>query len=116
MPEVVPGPPPAGACMSRPPCGYPNRMPTWSVAESTVPTDGARAELICITIAGVAEAGGGLEQALQRLIPLALGRADLVQLAHRSCVAYLRAHPDDPVWRRTAHLLERSLTTGIFES
>ncbi|HEX9992411.1 MAG TPA: hypothetical protein VGB14_05735 [Acidimicrobiales bacterium] len=91
-------------------------MPTWSVVESTVPTDGARAELICTTVAGVAAAGGGLEEALQRLIPLALGRADLIQLAHRSCTAYLRAHPDDAVWRRTAHLLERSLTTGIFDA
>lgn len=91
-------------------------MPTWSVVESTVPTDGSRAELICTVVVEVARQGGGLEDALQRLIPLALGRWDLVELALRDCLGYLRAHPDDAVWRRTAQLLERSLATGAFHS
>jgi hypothetical protein len=93
--------------------GYPRAMPAWSVAEPTVPTDGARAELICATVAGVARRGEGLEAALGCLIPLALGRADLVELAMARCRHYLDAHPDDPVWRRTARLLERSLATGV---
>jgi hypothetical protein len=102
--------------MAQQEAGYRNVMPTWSVAESRVPTDGARAELICTTVARVAAQGGGLEEALQQLIPLALGRWDLVELALDNTTRYLRAHPDDTVWRRTAHLLERSLTTGIFHS
>ena len=90
-------------------------MPTWSVAEPELPTDGSRAELICNSVASVAARGGGLEDALRAVIPLATGRWDLVELALHSCTRHLHHHPEDPVWRRTAHLLERSLTTGIFD-
>lgn len=90
-------------------------MPAWSVVEPHVPTDGTRAELICLTAVGVARQGGGLEDALEHLVPIALGRSDLVELAAESCRRHLLAHPDDPVWRRTARLLERSLATGVFD-
>lgn len=95
-------------------CGYRSAMPTWSVVETELPTDGSRAELICNVVAAVARRGGGLQEALHHLIPLALGRWDLVELALRNCTEYLKRHPEDPVWRRTSHLLERALTTGIF--
>lgn len=94
--------------------GYRAHMPAWSVVEPRMPTDGSRAELICLTALGVARRGGGLEEALASLVPIALGRADLVELAAESCRLHLVVHPDDPVWRRTARLLERSLATGIF--
>ncbi len=90
-------------------------MPTWQVGGQTVPTDGARAELICATAVDVAGHDGNLEEAIRRLLPLAMGRLDLVELALHSCRNHLARHPADVVWQRAGHLLERAAETRVFD-